>query len=111
MIRRFGGALVHELKRALCTRGIREFSFPGFEPGFCFDARVALNIFEPWNSGPKAAAMAAALFFLEPDDLVWDIGASVGLFSVHSTSRHCEGCRRLRAGSCHVQAIASERPN
>ena len=27
MIRRFGGALVHELKRALCTRGIGEFRF------------------------------------------------------------------------------------
>lgn len=43
--------------------------------------------------GQELLSLAAFLFLLKPDDVVWDVGASVGLFTVHSAAR----CSRLVA--------------
>lgn len=37
--------------------------------------------------GGEPAPLGAFLFLLQDDDVVWDIGASVGLFTVHSAAR------------------------
>lgn len=37
--------------------------------------------------GDEETALGAFLFFLLEDDVVWDIGASIGLFSVYAASR------------------------
>lgn len=44
------------------------------------------EIFRTVKFGGEITSLGAFLFLLKPDDIVWDIGASVGLYSIYSTS-------------------------
>lgn len=45
------------------------------------------ELFRTIEFGGEADALGAFLFLLNSDDVVWDIGASVGLFSIHASKR------------------------
>lgn len=49
-----------------------------------FHARNGIELFRTTQYGGELPALAAFMFLLRPDDVVWDVGASVGLFSVHA---------------------------
>lgn len=85
VLSRLGGAAVREIKRALCVRGLGEFTFRVSQFGVHeFRCGNSTEYYRTVQFGGEAAALGAFLFLLRPDDLVWDIGASVGLFSVHA---------------------------
>ncbi len=54
---------------------------------FRFRVQNATELGRTLDYGHEMASLAAFLFLLKPDDIVWDIGASVGLFTVHSAAR------------------------
>ena len=77
--------MVRELKRALCSRGLGEFSFRASQfGGYTFRCANRTEYYRTMDFGGEADALGAFLFLLRPDDHVWDIGASVGLFTVHA---------------------------
>ena len=87
MIRRVGGVFIHEVKRALCTRGIGEFRFRVSQFGdYAFWCGNGTEYSRTVQYGGEAIALGAFLFSLRPEDIVWDIGASIGLLSVHAAS-------------------------
>lgn len=78
-------AVLHEVKRGLCARGLGEFSFRVSQFGdHEFRCGNRTEYHRTVQFGGEAAALGAFLTLLEPTDLVWDVGASVGLFSVHA---------------------------
>jgi FkbM family methyltransferase len=86
-MRALGVAVVRELKRALCTRGLGEFSFRVSQFGVhTFRCANRTEYYRTVDFGGEADALGAFLFLLRPDDSVWDIGASVGLFTVHAAA-------------------------
>ena len=85
MIRRIAGTLVRAVKRELCERALGEFTFRVTEFGpYRFACGNRTEYFRTVEFGGEAVALGAFLFALRPDDIVWDVGASVGLFSVHA---------------------------
>lgn len=52
-----------------------------------FRCRNSVEVSRTAGFGEEAAALGAFLFLLRPDDVVWDIGASVGLFAIHTAPR------------------------
>ncbi len=43
-----------------------------------------IEAFRTLKYGNEASSLGAFLFLLKEDDIIWDIGASVGLFSIHA---------------------------
>src|SRR5262245_35726091 len=85
MIRRLGGALVREVKRELCVRGLGEFTFRVSRFGeYSFRCGNRVEYDRTVEYGSEAASLGALLLVLRPDDVLWDVGASVGLITVHS---------------------------
>jgi FkbM family methyltransferase len=60
---------------------------------FQFRVENNVEISRTLDYGNEMVSLATLLFLLKPDDVVWDIGASVGLFTVHCASR----CARVVA--------------
>lgn len=86
-MRALGAAVVRELKRALCARGLGDFDFRVSQFGVhTFRCGNRTEYYRTVEFGGEATALAAFLFLLQPDDVVWDVGASVGLFSVHAAA-------------------------
>lgn len=54
---------------------------------FRFRVQNTTELGRTLDYGHEMGSLAAFLFLLTPEDIVWDIGASVGLFSVHSAAR------------------------
>jgi FkbM family methyltransferase len=78
-------AVVREVKRGLCLRGFGEFTFDVEQFGaYRFRCGNAIEYHRTLQFGGEAEALGAFLFQLRPDDVVWDVGASVGVFSVHA---------------------------
>jgi FkbM family methyltransferase len=85
VIRRFGRAMVRAVKRELCIRRVGEFRFAVSHFGpYEFWCANRTEYSRTVELGGEAMALGAFLFSLRPDDIVWDIGASVGLLSVHA---------------------------
>ncbi|MGE4055782.1 MAG: FkbM family methyltransferase, partial [Vicinamibacterales bacterium] len=85
MIGRLSRALVHEVKRGLCLREMGEYTFRVSRFGaYRFICGNRVEFHRTVEYGNEAAALGAFLFLLRPDDVVWDIGASVGLYSIHA---------------------------
>lgn len=57
---------------------------------FRFRAQNATEVARTLDYGHELVSLAAFLFLLKPDDVVWDLGASVGLFTVHAAARCSE---------------------
>ncbi len=53
---------------------------------FRFYASSPTEVFRTMDYGGEPLMLGAFLFLLKPTDIVWDIGASIGLFSVHSAA-------------------------
>jgi FkbM family methyltransferase len=78
-------AVIREVKRGLCVRGIGEFDFRVSQFGpYTFRCGNRIEYFRAVEFGGEAEALGAFLFLLQPDDVVWDVGASIGLLSVHA---------------------------
>ena len=54
---------------------------------FRFRVQNSTELGRTLDYGHEMASLAAFLFLLKPEDVVWDIGASVGLFTVHCAAR------------------------
>jgi FkbM family methyltransferase len=76
---------VLEGKRQLCWRGLGAPIFPVsvFGP-FRFQCGSKTEYHRTVGFGGEASALGAFLFLLREDDVVWDVGASVGLYAVHA---------------------------
>ncbi len=75
----------NEIKRQLCFRGISAQVFRVSELGdYRFLCGSATEYYRTVGYGGELKALGAFLFLLRRDDVVWDVGASVGLFTVHA---------------------------
>lgn len=54
---------------------------------FRFRVAGAIEIGRTLDYGHEMISLASFLFLLKSDDIVWDVGASVGLFTVHCAAR------------------------
>lgn len=52
-----------------------------------FYCSSGVEVFRTTKYGGEASALGAFLFLLKADDCLWDIGASIGLFSVYATDK------------------------
>jgi FkbM family methyltransferase len=85
VVSRLTAALSNEIRRALCIRGLAESTFSTSQFGRCyFRCGNRVEYHRTIQFGGEPGALAAFLFLLRPDDVVWDVGASVGLFTVHA---------------------------
>lgn len=66
------------------TKTILENNFLGKKKFFCTSS---VEAFRTLKYGDEESALGAFLFLLKDDDIVWDIGSSVGLFSVYAADR------------------------
>lgn len=71
---------VRGLKQA-CVVSVHEFG------DHRFHAASGTEIFRTLDYGAEPESLAALLFLLRDQDVVWDIGASVGLMTVHAAAR------------------------
>jgi FkbM family methyltransferase len=79
---------VNELRRAayLAFRLPQTVSLT--QLGDCrFRCSTRTEFFRTVRYGGEMPALAAFLFLLKSDDIVWDIGASVGVYGIHAASR------------------------
>lgn len=77
-----------ELRRFIVTRLGREQVIPIDKLGeHRFRCRESMEIGRTVDYGYELSSLAAFVFLLGPDDVVWDVGASVGLFSVHCAAK------------------------
>jgi FkbM family methyltransferase len=51
-----------------------------------FSCKNNIEYYRANNLGGEEAALGAFLFLLEKEDVVWDIGSSIGLFSIYSAT-------------------------
>src|SRR5690348_7695963 len=80
-------AVIRELKRGLCLHEIGECDFRVSQFGtYTFRCGNRVEYFRAVEFGGEAEALGAFLFLLRPDDVVWDVGASIGLLSVHAAT-------------------------
>jgi FkbM family methyltransferase len=91
VISRLTAAFANEVRRALCMRGLAESTFSTSQFGRCyFRCGNRVEYHRTVQFGGEPNALAAFLFLLRADDVVWDVGASVGLFTMHAAG---EGAR------------------
>lgn len=75
---------IHELKRLLCWNKISSQIFTVYDFGkISFLCGNRTEYYRSVEFGGEKKSLASFLFMLEPDDVVWDIGASIGLFTTH----------------------------
>lgn len=86
--KRLGETLTNEVKRLLVRRcGCPQVVSVGHFGRHSFRIQSGVEAFRTMDYGDEPEALAAFLFLLHKDDVVWDIGASVGLFTVHAAER------------------------
>lgn len=80
--------ILHEVKRLLCWLGMGEFDFNvrNLEETK-FRCHNRTEVYRSYEFGGELAALAAFHFLIRPEDVVWDVGASIGLFSVHNAKK------------------------
>lgn len=84
-LKRIARPIVDELNRQLCRRKIGEHCFVVRDFGeYKFLCENETEYSRTVGYGGEKVPLAAFLFLLQPDDVVWDVGASVGLFAIHS---------------------------
>lgn len=82
--------LVRELKSVACGLSMGEFDFPVDDfAAVKFRCRSRREVNLTANFGFEKSALGAFLFLLHADDVVWDVGAAFGLFSIHS-AKFCD---------------------
>ena len=54
---------------------------------FSFRAANSTEVGRTLDYGLEVSSLAAFLFLIRDEDIVWDIGASIGLFTVHTAAR------------------------
>lgn len=80
--------MVHEAKRVLCHFRMGRHVLKVVDYGsFRFRCSCDRDFVHSIDYGLEREGLAAFLFVLRPNDVVWDIGSSVGLFAVHAASR------------------------
>lgn len=52
-----------------------------------FYSSSAVEVFRTIRYGGEESSLGAFIFLLQDDDVVWDIGTSVGLFTIHSAAK------------------------
>lgn len=79
--------LIQEFKRLLCWNNISSQIFTVNDFGkLRFICGNRTEYYRSVEFGGEKKSLASFLFMLEPDDVVWDIGASIGLFATHAAS-------------------------
>lgn len=87
-IRRILEVTVTEVRRVLAARlGWEQQLLVDRYGTYRFRAASAVEIFRTLDYGAEPISLAALLFLLRKEDVVWDIGASVGLVTVHAAAR------------------------
>jgi FkbM family methyltransferase len=82
--------LVSEVKFLLCALGVGRYTFAVDDfASVRFECRTRREANLTAYFGYEKMALGAFLFHLKSDDVVWDIGAAFGLYSVHS-AKFCE---------------------
>lgn len=82
------GSFNNRIRRLLVSRLGWEQALSADRFGsFHFLCANGVEVFRTQDYGGEALLLATFLFLLKPDDIVWDIGASVGLFTVHSAAQ------------------------
>jgi FkbM family methyltransferase len=78
----------NQVKRVLAAKFNRTQTFVVDRFGeFRFQAGSGTEVSRTLDYGHEALALPTFLFFVGADDVVWDIGASVGLFTVHAAAK------------------------
>lgn len=79
---------VNEVRRSLAYGLRSEQTLVADRYGeFRFRVSNAVEVGRTLEYGYEPVALAALLFLLREEDVVWDVGASVGLFTVHCAAR------------------------
>ena len=77
--------LLNEFKAALVAFRLGEHTFPVNDfAKVKFRCRSVREIILTSDFANEKEALGTFLFLLEPEDVVWDIGAAFGLFAIHS---------------------------
>ena len=77
--------LLNEFKAALVALKLGEHTFPVNDFGDVkFRCRSVREIILTSDFANEKEALGTFLFLLEPEDVVWDVGAAFGLFAIHS---------------------------
>lgn len=86
--RRFLRPWVNEMQRVLTSElNIEREYWVNHFGDFRFKAGNRVEVQRTVDYGYEPMALGALLFLIRPEDIVWDIGASVGLYSVHLGAR------------------------
>ncbi len=76
---------MNRLRRRLVTKfGIQQALTVDRLGPYKFYCRNQTELFRTQDYGGETLSLAAFLFLLKEEDIVWDVGASVGLLTVHS---------------------------
>ena len=79
---------INEFKRFYCILlGADQTVHVSTFGNFRFRCRERVEFGRTLRYGGELLSLAAFLFLLRKDDIVWDVGASVGLFTVHAAER------------------------
>lgn len=81
------GTAWNRFQRKLVARfGVRRALLVDRLGPYRFYCENSVEIFRSQDYGGELGSLATFLFLLQPDDVVWDVGASIGLFAVHAAA-------------------------
>lgn len=109
MVRRFMTKgmrpFMNELKTGMCMLGMGTHTFPVDDfADVAFRCKSLREIKLTTDFGYEKSALGAFLFMLNPNDVVWDIGAAFGLFAIHSASM-CKNVVAFEPDPAHFERL------